>query len=415
MAAQDVFYSILIRRDTTENWNENNPVLNLAELGLDVDKLRLKAGDGVSSWNDLPYLNFLDQSQLYSLIRLLTNMDDNNIIFSAVQTEDDIYIHCKDPKNRDLVFVIDEEKFYIYNDNTWRSLTVDDVGGDVTKETVKVIFNELIEGRIVSLLTNSESKIPSAGQVYRLNEKIKENKTEQTKRIEKLEEKVEEVYNKDKIITDVYVDQNSNDSLADGSSEKPYKTLSAAIDSIPVTSHRNARTVNIHILSNLNITTSEFIIPSIVGVSRFIISSDNNSSLYIMNNNTKSVEVDMTLSPVVFNNLTFNFRGNSYGFFLNLGSKVMFTNCTFNSVSGNTYAILGTDKMCNLVIDNCKFNTNMCRCCVYLDHSNGSLLNSELNNSQYGVILDSSLCITNNNSYNVLLHYFQQLDSSQII
>jgi hypothetical protein len=47
---------IRIRRDTSANWESNNPVLALAELGLETDTLKLKAGDGTQNWNDLDYI-----------------------------------------------------------------------------------------------------------------------------------------------------------------------------------------------------------------------------------------------------------------------------------------------------------------------------------------------------------------------
>lgn len=47
---------IQIKRGTAAQWAAVNPVLALAELGLEVDTNKLKAGDGVSVWNDLDYL-----------------------------------------------------------------------------------------------------------------------------------------------------------------------------------------------------------------------------------------------------------------------------------------------------------------------------------------------------------------------
>ena len=47
--------TIKLRRDTTANWETLNPVLSLAEPGLDTDLNAVKYGDGVTAWNDLPY------------------------------------------------------------------------------------------------------------------------------------------------------------------------------------------------------------------------------------------------------------------------------------------------------------------------------------------------------------------------
>ncbi len=47
---------IQFRRDATSVWANNNPVLDLAELGFDTDKKQFKVGDGVSNWNNLAWL-----------------------------------------------------------------------------------------------------------------------------------------------------------------------------------------------------------------------------------------------------------------------------------------------------------------------------------------------------------------------
>lgn len=47
---------IRIRRGTSAEWASANPLLLVGELGLDTTARRLKAGDGVALWNDLPYL-----------------------------------------------------------------------------------------------------------------------------------------------------------------------------------------------------------------------------------------------------------------------------------------------------------------------------------------------------------------------
>lgn len=47
--------TIKLRRDTAANWALINPVLSAGEPGLDTDALKVKYGNGVSAWNDLPY------------------------------------------------------------------------------------------------------------------------------------------------------------------------------------------------------------------------------------------------------------------------------------------------------------------------------------------------------------------------
>ena len=47
--------TIRLRRDTAAAWAAANPVLALAEPGLETDTNLIKYGDGVTAWNSLPY------------------------------------------------------------------------------------------------------------------------------------------------------------------------------------------------------------------------------------------------------------------------------------------------------------------------------------------------------------------------
>jgi len=48
---------IQLRRDTTTNWETNNPVLRVGEPGLDTTTGKLKIGNGSAAWNSLGYVN----------------------------------------------------------------------------------------------------------------------------------------------------------------------------------------------------------------------------------------------------------------------------------------------------------------------------------------------------------------------
>lgn len=49
------YVKIRIRRDSSEGWAENDVVLDLGEIGADIDKRRLKVGDGVKKWSELDW------------------------------------------------------------------------------------------------------------------------------------------------------------------------------------------------------------------------------------------------------------------------------------------------------------------------------------------------------------------------
>ena len=48
---------IQLRRDTAINWTTNDPVLAEGELGLEIDSGRWKVGNGLHTWDALPYSN----------------------------------------------------------------------------------------------------------------------------------------------------------------------------------------------------------------------------------------------------------------------------------------------------------------------------------------------------------------------
>ena len=49
--------TIKFKRGTAARWNELNPVLVAGEPGFVTDENRFKIGDGVTAWNDLPYID----------------------------------------------------------------------------------------------------------------------------------------------------------------------------------------------------------------------------------------------------------------------------------------------------------------------------------------------------------------------
>lgn len=50
---------IKLRRGTTTEWLNSNPALNQGEVGIEFtgSEIRMKAGDGFTSWNDLAYID----------------------------------------------------------------------------------------------------------------------------------------------------------------------------------------------------------------------------------------------------------------------------------------------------------------------------------------------------------------------
>jgi hypothetical protein len=46
---------IQLRRDTAANWTSVNPILAQGEPGLETDTGKIKYGNGINDWQDLPY------------------------------------------------------------------------------------------------------------------------------------------------------------------------------------------------------------------------------------------------------------------------------------------------------------------------------------------------------------------------
>lgn len=53
-----------LKRGTAVRWSEVNPILDQGEPGFVLDENRLKIGDGIHHWNDLPYLE--GESEIFS-------------------------------------------------------------------------------------------------------------------------------------------------------------------------------------------------------------------------------------------------------------------------------------------------------------------------------------------------------------
>lgn len=55
--ATDTATKIQLRRDSSANWFANNPILAEGEIGIELDKNRMKVGNGVNAYNDLEYFS----------------------------------------------------------------------------------------------------------------------------------------------------------------------------------------------------------------------------------------------------------------------------------------------------------------------------------------------------------------------
>lgn len=60
---------IQLRRGTTAQWANVDPILSPGEQGLDIEQNIIKVGNGISRWSDLP--GFIDQDAVIELLSTL--------------------------------------------------------------------------------------------------------------------------------------------------------------------------------------------------------------------------------------------------------------------------------------------------------------------------------------------------------
>lgn len=60
MATNTVRVTLQIRNDQAADWVSRNPILGEGEYGLEIDTFLIKIGNGITPWNELPYLNKLN-------------------------------------------------------------------------------------------------------------------------------------------------------------------------------------------------------------------------------------------------------------------------------------------------------------------------------------------------------------------
>lgn len=76
---------ILLRRDTRENWNNNNPVLYNGEIGVILEDpisghSTIKIGDGITPWNNLPEFQRTEGSLYEALLNYYTKEEISGLL-----------------------------------------------------------------------------------------------------------------------------------------------------------------------------------------------------------------------------------------------------------------------------------------------------------------------------------------------
>lgn len=79
-----------LKRGTEARWAEVNPILAQGEPGFVYDTNRLKIGDGITHWNDLPYIDGKREVSNYDFVTDFPVIGDENIIYKA-EKEQSLY------------------------------------------------------------------------------------------------------------------------------------------------------------------------------------------------------------------------------------------------------------------------------------------------------------------------------------
>lgn len=111
------------KRGKAASWAEKNILLGLGEPGFEIDTGRLKVGDGIRTWNNLPYLA---ENEIKNEI----NKYFSDVAYFIGQKES----LPEDPNTKEGTMCLVGEDFYIYDGKKWRELQ-----GKSSQGTIEVI------------------------------------------------------------------------------------------------------------------------------------------------------------------------------------------------------------------------------------------------------------------------------------
>ena len=78
-----VISTFQFKRGTAARWEEVNPILKQGEPGFVYDENRLKIGDGVTPWRDLPYIDGKTEIVSAANVSNFPLIGDPNVIYKA--------------------------------------------------------------------------------------------------------------------------------------------------------------------------------------------------------------------------------------------------------------------------------------------------------------------------------------------
>ena len=128
MATKTLNTRIQLRNDLKATWEQKNPVLLVGEVGIELDTNKIKIGDGITAWSDLPYAG-ADEQQIKDLIA--AEEDNFTTVVPNADEEDTAAIArvCTEPKKGDICVIKREfttGKYsytgYVYDGSNWGAM-----------------------------------------------------------------------------------------------------------------------------------------------------------------------------------------------------------------------------------------------------------------------------------------------------
>ena len=134
---------IKLRRDTAANWTDINPILSLAEPGVETDTNKMKMGDGSKTWTELQYIDGADVTR----IKAGWIQSVGNIPETATANGDDFWFQSVIVDN-------DSNSYYVggnYNDEQPWAVKLDSDGDIVWQTRVNPFDGYAGEGQAVQI------------------------------------------------------------------------------------------------------------------------------------------------------------------------------------------------------------------------------------------------------------------------
>jgi hypothetical protein len=79
---------VRIRRGTTTQWAASTKVMKLGELGIDTTLNKIKTGNGIAVWNNLPYINVLPQEFADAIASIDNTLGESYVQVSLIGVAD---------------------------------------------------------------------------------------------------------------------------------------------------------------------------------------------------------------------------------------------------------------------------------------------------------------------------------------